>query len=45
MEDNGDAFPEADFLSVLTKIKKGASTCNNLQEYAIQLMKALDPKG
>ena len=36
MEDNGDVFPEADLLSVLTKVKKGASAYNSLQEYAIR---------
>lgn len=35
MEDNGDSFPEADLISVLRKIKKGAAAYNSMQEYAI----------
>merc|ERR1712021_253880 len=37
MEDNGASFP-----AVLDKIKAGAKGSGNLQEYAIELMKALD---
>jgi len=42
MEDNGASFPEASIAAVLDKIKAGANGSGNLQEYAIELMKALD---
>lgn len=42
MEDNEQNFPEASISEVLGKIKAGAKDSANLQEYAIDLMKALD---
>lgn len=42
MEDNGGNFPEASVASILEKIKAGAKDTSNLQDYAIELMKALD---
>lgn len=43
MSDNEDVFPEAGLWQVLSKIKKGASAYNSLQDYAITLLKILDP--
>ena len=45
MEDNSDQFPEQDYLSIVNKIKKGASAFNNMQDYAINLIRRLDKKG
>ncbi len=45
MEDNFDTFPEADLQAVLRKVKRSAAAFNSLQEYAIQLMKMIDPRG
>lgn len=45
MEDNSDQFPEQDFIAILSKIKKGASAYNNMQEYAIELIRRLDKNG
>jgi hypothetical protein len=45
MEDNGDVFSEANFEAVMTKIKKGASAFNSVQEYAIALIRKLDRNG
>lgn len=45
MEDNPDLFPEASIENVLRKIKKGATTCRNLQEYVVQLIGFLDKNG
>jgi len=45
MEDNFDIFPEADLLQVFRKIKKAAAAYNTMQEFAIQLLRKLDPKG
>lgn len=43
MEDNSHAFPEASINFIVEKIKKGAKNFGNMQEYAIHLMKVLDP--
>lgn len=41
MEDNGQSFPEASIENIVDKIRKGAKG-QNLQEYAISLIKCLD---
>jgi len=43
MEDNSHAFPEASIEVIIEKVKKGAKNFENMQEYAIHLMKVLDP--
>jgi len=45
MEDNNDIFKEQDMNHILTKIRKGGSGYNSLQEYAIDLMRKLDTNG
>ena len=45
MEDNPDQFPEASIEQVISKIRKGASAYNSLQEYVIDLMAKLDKNG
>lgn len=42
MEDNSQVFPEASPEVIIEKIKKGAKSFPNMQEYAIHLMKVLD---
>ena len=42
MEDNDGAFPEASVAAILAKLKAGASGATSMQDYAIELMKALD---
>lgn len=45
MEDNPDAFPEADLFHIFRKIKNGAKKFNTLQEYAVDLLRKLDKDG
>ena len=45
MEDNADLYPEADFATIINKIKKGGDSYNSLQEYVIALIKRLDRNG
>lgn len=42
MEDNGEQFPEASIDELLKKIKLKGAGFENLQDYAIYLMKTLD---
>lgn len=42
MEDNAAVFPESSIEAIIEKIRQGASSFPNLQEYAIHLMKVLD---
>lgn len=42
MEDNGEHFPEASIDELLKKIKLKGMGFDNLQDYAIHLMKTLD---
>ncbi len=45
MEDNVEVFPESSAALVIQKIKSGAHSFPNLQEYAIKLLKELDTNG
>ena len=42
MEDNANVFPEASIEELVKKIKNKGSSFENLQDYAIHLMKTLD---
>ena len=43
MEDNSHSFPEASLEKIVDKVKKGAKNFENMQDYAVHLMKLLDP--
>mgnify|MGYP001559644968 FL=1 len=45
MEDNPEIFPQSNAIYVLNKIKEGASWFANVNEFAIQLVWALDKNG
>ena len=45
MEDNAEEFPQSNLQYVINKLKEGAGSFPNLQEYAIHLLKSLDTNG
>ena len=45
MKDNSDIFPEAEIANIIEKIKRAASSFSSLQQFAIDLIKKLDPNG
>lgn len=45
MEDNPEIFPQSNAIYVMNKIKEGAARYPSVNDFAIQLVKALDTNG
>lgn len=45
MEDNPEIFPQSNVIYVMNKIKEGAAWFPSVNEFAVQLVKALDKNG
>ena len=45
MEDNPEIFPQSNLQYIINKIKEGASGFSNADEFAVNLVRALDVNG